>query len=544
VDWRGHGGHRRELSVNARHVAALALLGGCNAISGVGKYHADASSDTTPEACGIPDDDNDCTSDTCVGMTPTFTPVKAGSVCATGSCDGKGMCVACTSNADCMPPKVCAANQCVDPTCADGMLGAGELDVDCGGKCPPCGPGKKCVAHLDCASELCSASKCADIVDVAAGNSHACARLGDGRVACWGSNNHCQLADAAKGFKTQPVFLSLPEPALAVALGRPDADGDGAHTVVLLAQAGILCAGSNDDGQCGNTAKSDVCSFLPATGVPGEVAAIAAGGAHTCAIVKPNGVLYCWGANNAGQLGDGGTTPHNTATKVAGIPAVSSVALGATFSSALDTVGTPWIWGNGSYGQIGNGSNTTAVKLPTNPTALTKVSMLRAGGDFAMAVDATNVKAWGANYFLELGIANDKSDKKTPTPNALAGVAEIALGASDTVCTNYDDSQGKCLQHSSPGGHGCAVIAATGALQCWGRNDSGQLGLGLTGNALPPTFVPKLSGKVVQVALGTNFGCARLESGALRCWGANKYGQTGTGSATEKVPVPTAVSWP
>jgi cysteine-rich repeat protein len=46
---------------------------------------------------------------------------------------------------------------CVATTCEDGVLDAGESDVDCGGPCSPCAAGKLCTMASDCASSICQA---------------------------------------------------------------------------------------------------------------------------------------------------------------------------------------------------------------------------------------------------------------------------------------------------------------------------------------------------------------------------------------------------
>jgi alpha-tubulin suppressor-like RCC1 family protein len=95
---------------------------------------------------------------------------------------------------------------------------------------------------------------------------------------------------------------------------------------------------------------------------------------------------------------------------------------------------------------------------------------------------------------------------------------------------------------SAGAAHTCAILA-TGAVRCWGANDSGQLGaffpeqviigdlLNETANALPGnqvTFGTLLNGRVrraVQVSAGGGHTCALLNDGNVRCWGANNNNQ-------------------
>jgi hypothetical protein len=85
--------------------------------------------------------------------------------------------------------------------------------------------------------------------------------------------------------------------------------------------------------------------------------------------------------------------------------------------------------------------------------------------------------------------------------------------------------------------HACAIVS-NGGVKCWGSNGSGQLGDGTTINRLTPVDVAGLPAPAVEVALGHLHTCALLNSGAVKCWGANAFGQLGDGTTADKL-VPT-----
>ncbi len=93
------------------------------------------------------------------------------------------------------------------------------------------------------------------------------------------------------------------------------------HICAVNTTGTILCWGSNSFGQCGNgtTQGDNLHPFVRNRPSPvmnlGSVSDIAGGGSHTCAKTT-DGQIYCWGANNAGQLGDGTTTQRLTPTPV------------------------------------------------------------------------------------------------------------------------------------------------------------------------------------------------------------------------------------
>lgn len=136
----------------------------------------------------------------------------------------------------------------------------------------------------------------------------------------------------------------------------------------------------------------------------------------------------------------------------------------------------------------------------------------------ARLVDGT-VKCWGYNGYGLLGDGTATSYKVTPTPvPGLMDVAELALGD----------------------WHTCVRLAG-GAVQCWGRNDYGQIGGGTAGTGQPtPMLVSGLT-DVDELALGAQHTCAHLSSGAVDCWGWNVSGQLGDGTWKDKstpTPVP------
>src|SRR5205807_9107416 len=67
--------------------------------------------------------------------------------------------------------------------------------------------------------------------------------------------------------------------------------------------------------------------------------------------------------------------------------------------------------------------------------------------------------------------------------------------------------------------HTCAVLD-DGTVQCWGRNNYGQLGDGTLITRLTPVPVSNL-GTAISIAAGAFHTCALLSSGTVRCWGLN-----------------------
>src|SRR5439155_22702864 len=93
---------------------------------------------------------------------------------------------------------------------------------------------------------------------------------------------------------------------------------------------------------------------------------------------------------------------------------------------------------------------------------------------------------------------------------------------------------------SAGGYHTCALLP-DGTIQCWGRNDFGQVGQPNSTGAFPvPTTVPGITNAIAVVA-GFYHTCATLSDGTARCWGENTFGEAGDGSiGTTSPPVQVA----
>ena len=90
--------------------------------------------------------------------------------------------------------------------------------------------------------------------------------------------------------------------------------------------------------------------------------------------------------------------------------------------------------------------------------------------------------------------------------------------------------QGKTAVYVAPGDHHALCVTANGSLFSWGRNRSGQMGVGNTEKRLVPTLVTGLQGKhVVHVAAGAHHTICSIVDGSVFTWGADDGGQLGLG---------------
>jgi alpha-tubulin suppressor-like RCC1 family protein len=338
-------------------------------------------------------------------------------------------------------------------------------------------------------------------VPIAAGGNHTCAITPGGGVMCWGSNDNGQLGDGSRTDRTRPVSVkNLAVRAVAVTAGWT-------HTCILTEEGGVKCWGRNKNGELGDGTTQRSSEPVDVSGLKSGVIAIAAGDDHTCAVTAQGGVK-CWGYNNFGQLGDGTTETRNSPVDVLKLGGeATAVAAGTAHSCALTSESEVMCWGSNDTGQLGDGSDAASRGTPGVVSGLKGgiASMTAKGGHTCILNGAGEILCWGWNKYGQLGDASH-DDRSAPVP-----------------VTGWE---GSAILIAAGWGQTCGALN-DGSLKCWGWNFYGQLGEGSMANRNQPVAVQGLKGKVFAVAGGGGHTCAILEGGELFCWGLNKNGQLG-----------------
>ncbi|MDP2958890.1 MAG: hypothetical protein Q8N53_20870 [Longimicrobiales bacterium] len=191
---------------------------------------------------------------------------------------------------------------------------------------------------------------------VDAGGNHTCALASDGQAWCWGYNRFGQLGDGTTNTSIGPVRVQGAVRFRQITAGTTHTCG-----IATAASGGqTWCWGSNALGQLG--AGSDTLFAALPRRVVGSVSLtqVSAGMDHTCG-VSSGRVLYCWGGNAHGQLGNGASAPDGvpgalTPTASKASERFTLVSTGAeTTCGLLVPTGQAYCWGRGESGQLGNG---------------------------------------------------------------------------------------------------------------------------------------------------------------------------------------------
>ncbi|AKT39591.1 RCC1 domain-containing protein [Chondromyces crocatus] len=340
---------------------------------------------------------------------------------------------------------------------------------------------------------------------ISASSSHTCAVLDDGQLKCWGTGFEGQLGLGSMhhtGITPEEMGDALP----AVDLGRGAltvaVSAAREHTCALLDSGSVKCWGELLFGRLGlgmtyggphglsiGDGPGEMGDALPTVdlGTGKTAVAIATGDEHTCALLN-DARVKCWGnasLTGTGSLHDIGHDPDG-------------------MGDALPPI------------DLGRGRTVTAIA---------------AGGMHTCALlDDGTVKCWGVNNDGQLGLGDTEQRTRTrdmgdalPRVDLGTGKAAIAITAgSSHTCALLHDRSVKCWGYDN--GTGCLGVGASGQI----GDEPGEMG-----DALLAVDLGK-GKKAVQIQAGVAHTCARLDDDTVKCWGRNDSGQLGLGDTNAR----------
>jgi alpha-tubulin suppressor-like RCC1 family protein len=275
---------------------------------------------------------------------------------------------------------------------------------------------------------------------------------------------------------------------------------------------------------------TDSLSFRPKAfnvgGLNGKVVVKAAGGVFHHLALDSAGVVYSWGTNNSGVLGDGTTNDRDlpaavTSGALAG-KTISIIAAGSRHSLALGSDGTVYAWGSKTSGQLGNGTTTSSsVPIALNASSFNNKTIVDVAAglahSLALASDGT-VFCWGNFNGTLSGWPAQQTTPKVMNIGALQGKTAKAIASSDESTF-------------------ALVLATDGTVAAWGHNKFGQFGNGTTNDTavpVPAATTGAVVGKqIVSLSTGIGHSLFLSSDGKLFTAGLNEDGQLGNGTSTD-----------
>lgn len=279
----------------------------------------------------------------------------------------------------------------------------------------------------------------------------------------------------------------------------------------------LYCWGENDAGQLGDGNINAFVSRVPVVDLATFPVSVALGFKHTC-ICDRNGQAWCWGLNSDGQLGVPSTGSNDVQLEPVAVPTVTDcvqITAGYWHTCAIRGNRTISCWGRNSNGQLGQPTTTVmSTPVPQVVAGFADVIEVKAGEKFNCGRNPTAVVCWGDNFFGELGDGTTTSRSMPVKVNLPGGSAELATGR-----------------------HFACVRTGGGQVSCWGENSDELIGSASASAVTTPTLIAQLD-DAVQIAAGHRHACALRASRVVSCWGSNQFAQLGAGPGTNSaVPV-------
>jgi len=221
--------------------------------------------------------------------------------------------------------------------------------------------------------------------------------------------------------------------------------------------------------------------------------------------------LYSWGQNSFGQLGTNDRIARTTPTLINPSIKWKQVSAGKSHIIALSMSGEIYSTGRNNQGQLGTGNYTNELSLKKIGTKNDWV-FVKAAGEQTFGIDVQgDLYAWGLNNYGQLGINRNENNVAVPT-KVFGNTKWKKVASGEFHSIGLSDSN---------------------EIYSWGRNTTGQLGLGNTSTKVTqPTRISSTTWS--DIDCGNMFSGAITSQGELFTWGLNNYGQLGIGNTTTR----------
>jgi alpha-tubulin suppressor-like RCC1 family protein len=284
------------------------------------------------------------------------------------------------------------------------------------------------------------------------------------------------------------------------------------HTCGVRSNGKLYCWGADYAGQVGDGSNDgDGAPYPRRIGAFEDWSAVSAGGSHTCGI-RHGGKLYCWGGDYTGQIGNGNGYDSNVISpkRIGSLEDWSNVSAGRLHTCGVRKNGKLYCWGMDINGQVGDGDGSSDKSAPVRIGTHEDWSTVDAGSDHTCGV-RTNGKlyCWGWDNLGQVGDGNGGSDTRVTAPRRIGTLEDWSKVSTGAI-------------------HSCGIRHG-GKLYCWGNDGNGQIG---DGGSDKDKSAPVRVGTFEDwsnVSAGIIHTCGIRTNGRLYCWGNDSKGQLGDG---------------
>jgi hypothetical protein len=210
---------------------------------------------------------------------------------------------------------------------------------------------------------------------------------------CWGSNRDGDLGDGTRTTQWEPTLVESGR----IRFNSISASG-GLTCGVEVQTALGYCWGKGGLIGDGTLSQRSTPTLLGSGSL--RFSSVSTSGSHACGIEAQSDLAYCWGNADHGKLGDGTTTDRLVPTLVdSGSRRFSSIDAGDQFTCGIEAqTDLVYCWGQNDLGQVGDGTTTDRL-APTPVAGGRRFSSVGAGSSLTCGIEAeTSIGyCWGRN---------------------------------------------------------------------------------------------------------------------------------------------------
>lgn len=466
---------------------------------------------STDEECDDGNDDNrdGCTSD-CIATECGNAVVEGEEECDDGNGDETDACLSTCDAVVCGDSVIAGAEECDDGNTDD--------DDRCPSTCKPaeCGDGFVWAGHETCDDanaandDKCTDRCTADPVRLTLGGDHSCALFQNGALKCWGDNKHGQIGpypDSTIGDDPADLGKNLPT----ILTGVTEVAAGAQHTCALKDEA-VQCWGDNSNKQLGPDAVGTARSRPGPVELGGKVKAICAGRTWSAALMGDQTVKL-WGVHETAN-------PDGSVVRFPGFERIQQIACGSTWICGLDDTKQPFC-----LAPSANGVSDTATAVDRSAVPDTQFDQLAVGESAACVLGGTAAYCWGANFNGQLALLVPNLVEDGPARSDPGGPARFVATGGGVSCFALTNGEVRCWGSD-------LLQGALGQPEITSPYPEGRNIGGFEGDSGADLPAIKLGQGVRARSVATNgtHTCALLEDSRIKCWGRNSSGQLGIGT--------------
>ncbi len=207
------------------------------------------------------------------------------------------------------------------------------------------------------------------------------------------------------------------------------------HMLVSTKELNVKSAGSNKFGQLANNSKIDSINFTKIWGLK-DVIKVETGKCFSGALTRSK-KLFLWGLNDSRQINFKRTLFYDMPQNFAHIIDIEDFSLGKNHCLIKDNANILYSFGGNEFGQLGNG---LAERVSEVQTVFNfEIDVFYAGEEFSFAVDKDgNLYGWGKNNSYQLGMLGARV-KKPVIINSIKNIKNIVSSATIVAAITKND---------------------------------------------------------------------------------------------------------